>query len=332
MEISLQQLKQVHKEAKESLCKAADLILPTHFKPYQTGDKVWLEGHNLNTTHPSSKLAPRCYRPFSITHVVSCTSYQLRLPSQWKLHDVFHASLLTPYKEMALNGQHYQEPIPDLIDGQPEWEVESILEVRRWRNQLQFLVCWKGFSEAHDCWEPASNIHADELVQDFYKRHPLAICTTPFPLIIRSTNMSTTPLSDRIEDALALLTLEEHLSSLAASTLELPLPLTRLSPSLLSSLPTPTLPNLPLIPINTHPLSHAYSEPSEAEVDIGMIGCDLSMPPGFTMFDPSIPNHHNYRQKIEIPDSTHRWPHYIQFIVNTTTHNHYVYATHDDLH
>ena len=260
------------------------------------------------------------------------TSYQLRLPSQWKLHDVFHASLLTLYKEMALNGQHYQEPIPDLIDGQLEWEVESILEVRRWCNQLQFLVHWKGFSKAHDSWEPASNVHADELVQDFYKRHPLAICTTPFPLIICSTNMSTTPLSDRIEDALALLTLEEHLSSPAASTLELPLPLTCLSPSLLSSPPTPTLPNLPLIPIDTRPLSHAYSEPSEAEVDIGMIGCDLSTPPGFTMFDQSIPNHHNYRQKIEMPDSTHCWPHYIQFIVNTTTHNHYVYATRNDLH
>ena len=50
------------------------------------------------------------------------------------------------------------------------------------------------------------------------------------------------------------------------------------------------------------------------------------------MFDRAIPNHHNYGQKIEMPDSTTRWPHYIQFIVNTTTHNHYVYATRDDLH
>ena len=41
-------------------------------------------------------------------------------------------------------------PALDLIDGQPEWEVESILKVRRWRNQLQYLVRWKGFSEAHD--------------------------------------------------------------------------------------------------------------------------------------------------------------------------------------
>ena len=33
-----------------------------------------------------------------------------------------------------------------------------------------------------------------------------------------------------------------------------------------------------------------------------------------------------------MPDATLRWPHYIQFVVDTTTHNHYVYATQDDLH
>ena len=122
-------MKQAREEAKEALRKAADMVLPTRFEPYQKGDKVWLEGRNLHTTHPSSKLAPRHYGPFPITRVVSRTSYQLKLPPQWKLHDVFHATLLTPYKETTLNGQSYQEPTLDLIDGQPEWEVESLLRV-----------------------------------------------------------------------------------------------------------------------------------------------------------------------------------------------------------
>ena len=150
MEDQLQTLKQAREQAKEALRKAADMVLPTRFEPYQIGDKVWLEGRNLNTTHLSSKLAPRRYSPFSITRVVSHTTYQLKLPTQWKIHNVFHTTLLTPYKETALNGQSYQEPAPDLIDGQLEWEVESILKVRRRRNQLQFIVRWKGFSEAHN--------------------------------------------------------------------------------------------------------------------------------------------------------------------------------------
>ena len=239
VESHLRQMKQARKEAEEALQKATNLILPTRFEPYQIGDKVWLEGHNLTTTHPSSKLAPRHYGPFLITHVVSRTSYQLKLPPQWKIHDVFHATLLTPYKETALNGKSYQEPAPDLIDGQPEWEVESILRVRRRRNQLQYLIHWKGFLEAHDSWEPAKDVHADELVQEFYKRHPNAIRFIPSPTIIRSINMTTTPLSERIEDTPAPLPLVDRLSS----------------PSPPTSPPPPAVVDEPLVSIDTRPPS-----------------------------------------------------------------------------
>ena len=60
-------LKQTKQETAEALRRAADLHLPSRFKPYQVGDKVWLKGHNLNTTHPTAKLAPRRYGLFPIT-------------------------------------------------------------------------------------------------------------------------------------------------------------------------------------------------------------------------------------------------------------------------
>ena len=287
-------MKQACQDAKEALRRAADLEVPTHFEPYQLGDKVWLEGCNLTTTHPMVKLAPRHYGPFPITHVVSHTSYQVKLPPQWKVHNVFHTTLLTPYKETALNRSQNQEPVPELIDGQPEWEVEQILRVRRYQRQVQYLIRWKGFSEAHDSWEPVSNVHADDLVKEFYKKHPKAIrnTTTPIPITIRTTTMSTLPLVERIEGAPSPLSLAERLAD---------------DPSYIPDSPTTT--EEVLVPIDTRPPSRAHSEPSEAEVDIGMIGRDLTMPAGFSMFDRTDPNHHRYGQKIDMPDSTSRWPH-----------------------
>ena len=321
VEARMQQMKQARQDAKEALKKAADLEVPTRFEPYQLGDKVWLEGRNLTTTHPTAKLAPRHYGPFTITRVISRTSYQLKLPPQWKIHNVFHATLLTPYKETTLNGSHNQEPTPELINGQPKWEVKQILRVRRYRWQVQYLIRWKGFSETHDSWEPAANVHADKLIQEFYKRYPKAIWNTiihtptfHIPVTIRQTIMSTPTLAERITGAPSPLSLAERLAE---------------SPSYIPS--SPVIREESLVPIDTHPPSRAHSEPSEAEVDVGMIGHDLTMPAGFSMFDRTDPNHHRYGQKIDMPDSTSRWPHYIQFIVDTNSHNHYIYATRNDL-
>ena len=182
---------------------------------------------------------------------------------------------------------------------------------------MQYLIRWKGFSEAHDSWEPAANIHADELIWEFYKRYPKAIrnTTTHTPITIHTTTMSTLSLAERIEGAPSPLSLAERLAE---------------SPTYIPS--SPVTGEESLVPIDTRPPSRAHLEPSEVEVDIGMIGRDLATPTGFSMFDRTDPNHHRYGQKIDMPDSTSRWPHYIQFIVDTDSHNHYVYATRDDLH
>jgi hypothetical protein len=142
------------------------------FVPYKPGDKVWLEGTNLNTTHATNKFRPKRYGPFTIINVISDVAYQLVLPPHWKIHNVFHASLLTPYHETAIHEPNYLEPPPDVVDGEPEWEVEEVIGTRRFgrKRELQYQIRWKGYSAAHDSWEPASNVHAPKLVEDFLKK------------------------------------------------------------------------------------------------------------------------------------------------------------------
>ena len=128
------------------------MIKQTHFKPYALHDLVWLNATNLRTTHPSRKLAPKCYGPFEVTHIISPTTYQIKLPTQWKIHNVFHASYLSPYRETPEHGQNFPRLPPDLIEGQHEWEVKQIVGMRKFghKKTLQYKVRWKGYSPAED--------------------------------------------------------------------------------------------------------------------------------------------------------------------------------------
>jgi hypothetical protein len=96
--------------------------------PFTIGSKVWLEATNLKLpSNLTLKLAPRQYGPFEVVTQISKVAYKLLLPSHWKIYNVFHASLLTPYHETYQYGPNFLELPPNIIEGEPEWEVERIL-------------------------------------------------------------------------------------------------------------------------------------------------------------------------------------------------------------
>ena len=98
-----------------------------HYHGFKEGDQVWLEGMNLHLSHPSAKLAPKWYSPFEVLKEISPIVYRLKLPPHWTLHNVFHALLLTPYREMLEHGINFHEPPLELIKGEEEYEVEWVL-------------------------------------------------------------------------------------------------------------------------------------------------------------------------------------------------------------
>ena len=168
----MDRIHQMRSRAQEAITKAQDVMKRkrgTNYKPFNVNDRVWLEATNLRTTHPTAKLAPKRLGPFKILNKVSGVVYQLELPTQWKIHNVFHTSLLTPYTETDLHGPNYLQPPPDIVEREPEFEVERILKSRRVgkNKNLQYLIRWKGYSQAHDSWEPAKQVHAPELVRRY---------------------------------------------------------------------------------------------------------------------------------------------------------------------
>jgi len=97
------------------------------FTPFETGQKVWLDAKNLKMGHPTQKLTPKREGPFAIIEKISNFFYQLQLPMQWRIHPIFHVSLLAPYKENNIHGMNFLEPPLDLIKGEPEYEIEAII-------------------------------------------------------------------------------------------------------------------------------------------------------------------------------------------------------------
>ena len=100
------------------------------FTPFKQGDMVWLEGTNLKIGYASKKIAPKREGPFKITEVLGPITYKLKLPDQWKIHLVFHASLLTPFRETEAHGPNYTNPPPDLIEDEEQYEIKAILAHR----------------------------------------------------------------------------------------------------------------------------------------------------------------------------------------------------------
>lgn len=150
-----------------------------NFKPFEKGQKVWLEATNLKIGYESRKLAPKREGPFVITEVLGPLTYRLKLPSQWKIHPVFHATLLTPYHENEAHGPNYLRPPPDLIEGEEEYEVEAILRHKKVRGSLMYFIKWKGYPTSDNTWEPAYNLdNAKDILEAYKRRHRIGSITS----------------------------------------------------------------------------------------------------------------------------------------------------------
>ena len=162
---------QSREQAKKALDRAAERTPEDQFKE---GDQVWLEAKNLALPYQTRKLAPKRHGPFTITKQVSPVAYRLALPPTWTIHDVFHASLLTPYHETKEHGANYNRPPPEMVDGEEEYEVEAITGHRFFGRgrKLQYLVQWKGYSAADDTWEPEEQVFAPKLREAYHWKHP----------------------------------------------------------------------------------------------------------------------------------------------------------------
>ena len=137
--------------------------------PYSVGDLVMLNGKNIRTPRAAKNLDAKLFGPFKVVRLVGQggQSVELELPQRWMVHNVFHTSLLKPYRTSVRGLQ--DEPIavtePGYVDklgvthevgydvegnqALEDFEVEEIMgsHYNAERKKVLYLIKRKGYLE-----------------------------------------------------------------------------------------------------------------------------------------------------------------------------------------
>ena len=131
-----------------------------------------LSTHNLKMKGTPAKLQRRFVGPFTVIETIGQQAYKLSLPEDWKIHPVFHVSLLKDWRTASL---HEDQPIPSDAPEveEPYYEVEKILRWRKIKRNKkiikEYLVLWKGYPIEESSWIQASQFSHPAQLQDYLK-------------------------------------------------------------------------------------------------------------------------------------------------------------------
>jgi hypothetical protein len=83
---------------------------------------------------------PKRKGPFEINEVLGPVTYRLKLLESWKIHNVFHVTLLRLYIENKAYGNNYPRLLSKLLEGEEVYEVETILKHQKRGRGYQYYV------------------------------------------------------------------------------------------------------------------------------------------------------------------------------------------------
>ena len=139
----------------------------------EEGQSVLLSTKNIRYRGPGTrKMMPKWIGPYTIAKRIGAVAYKLRLPDNLRIHDVFHVSLLKPYRSDGTVKPPPAELLPPEAD---EFEVEMLLGHRdkkvKKKNFREYLVQWTGYEPEHNTWEPESELRrkCQTLIDDYWR-------------------------------------------------------------------------------------------------------------------------------------------------------------------
>ena len=170
----VEELRLLHDKLRERIAQGNEKIAQQANKKriegpiLKRGDRVYLLTKNLPTLRPSKKLDAIRIGPFEVKKRIKEVNYELRLPRNMRIRPVFHISLLEPAPADApLETDVEMEP------DQTDYEVEQVLDVRKFGNQWRYLVEWKNYPSEENSWEPIKCLKdCPKRLEQFHQQNP----------------------------------------------------------------------------------------------------------------------------------------------------------------
>ncbi len=142
---------------------------------FYPGNQVLLSTEHLQLKNANvRKLKKRFVGPFFVTRRIGKVAYELELPRTWRIHPVFHTSLLRPFRTSSWNTPSEPQAEELELEDNTPYEVERILRWR-WkgpsgRRYKEFLVLWTGYSVDDASWIPATNFDDPQGLKELIER------------------------------------------------------------------------------------------------------------------------------------------------------------------
>ena len=162
--------------------------------PYSVGVLVMLNGKNTRTRRAAKKLDAKLFGPFKVVRLVGQggQTVELELPQRWRVHNVFHTSLIEPYRTsvrrlrdepIAVTDSGYVDRLGVThevgydVEGNQVLEVFEVEEImgshyNAGRKKVLYLIKWKGYLEESEWTEEPLEHLPRVLVRSFHARHP----------------------------------------------------------------------------------------------------------------------------------------------------------------
>jgi len=119
---------------------------------YKVGDKVLISMKDFLMEWMkifTRKLIKKYIRPYVVKRIVSENVVELELPVSLKIHLVVNVRRIVKYQEQIEGQKKIPPPLVE-IEGEKKYEVEKILNRRKRKGKLKYLVGWKGYTAEED--------------------------------------------------------------------------------------------------------------------------------------------------------------------------------------